>query len=125
MPAGFSSKEVKVLVLVVSHFINEKLCRVLYDTKCRVEISCNFTRAFERIKHQNIDIVLFDCTYPDIDPLEFVFNVRDIDGHVSIVFLHYAQDTRTAGFLHQYHNLFYIPVMNSSGLEYLKSILSS
>lgn len=71
-------------VLVVGSDVNKELLDSLFEAGLTPLVLADMTDAMNRLHRAGLAAVILDRDHTDIDALEFVLNVRDIEGRIPV-----------------------------------------
>ncbi len=81
------------LVLVLAHKGHSSLSDDLFEMGFTPFVRDNIETAISNLRHKKFRFVIYERNNLDVDPLEFIFNVRDVDENIPVLILSEAPDS--------------------------------
>ena len=79
--------------LVMGRDENKHVMNLLLNAGLVPLVQRNIPQALDKLRHEHFAMIVVDRSHTDVDVLEFILNVRDIDGEIPIVVIGQSDDT--------------------------------
>ena len=112
------------LILILSKEKQGNLTEDLFDMGFIPLVKPDLNRVIYDLRHERFILLIYDGNGLEIDPLEFVLNVRDLDGIIPIIILGSSIDQREEELLRREPNVFLVDNYYQQVKTILKQILN-
>ena len=93
------------LILVLGHKGHSSLSDDLFEMGFTPFVRDNIESAIYNLRHEKFILVIYERNNLEVDPLEFIFNVRDVNENIPVLILGESPDSKEDDLIVQQNNV--------------------